>query len=126
MLHEIQHAIQQKEGFQGGGNINSAIGMINAKKIKDADILWLEYQRIENLIKSGDSSLVPELKGIERRIGEIYDAPEDPYGVYMRLMGETEARNVQARMNMGREERMRVPPIKTEDRARNLQIRTDD
>ena len=29
-------------------------------------------------------------------------------------------------MSMGREERMRVPPIKTEDRARNLQIRIND
>jgi len=66
MLHELQHAIQAREGFQSGGNL------------------------------SQDS--------------------------YNRLAGEVEARNVQYRKNMTKEERISIPPWETQDVPYSEQI----
>jgi hypothetical protein len=46
----------------------------------------------------------------------------DPYEVYRRLAGETEARNVQKRMDMTPEERKNTPPWLTEDVPADQQI----
>ena len=131
MLHEIQHAIQEKEGFQPGGSASDFMGIeandLLMKKIA-AEARINEINSRLRLAKGDEyMDLLDERRALipDAQIDDL-DILENAYSKYMRLMGETEARNVQARMNMGREERMRVPPIKTEDRARNLQIRTDD
>jgi len=131
MLHEIQHAIQEKEGFQPGGSASDFMGIeandLLMKKIA-AEARINEINSRLRLAKGDEyMDLLDERRALipNAQIDDL-DILENAHSKYMRLMGETEARNVQARMNMGREERMRVPPIKTEDRARNLQIRTDD
>ena len=131
MLHEIQHAIQGREGFQGGGSANDFMGVNANDLLMKKAAAEARINEINGRLRSakGDEymALLDERRALipDAQIDDL-DILENAHSKYMRLMGETEARNVQARMSMGREERMRVPPIKTEDRARNLQIRIND
>jgi hypothetical protein len=83
-LHELQHAIQQKEGFARGGSMSQFTDYRGA----------LERARLNNGIDpvTGDADFV-----IEEQI-KLYGA--DPLDAYRRLAGEAEARAVEARMNM--------------------------
>jgi hypothetical protein len=128
MLHEIQHAIQEKEGFQGGGSANDFMGVNANDLLMKKAAAEARINEINSRLRSakGDEymALLDERRALipDAQIDDL-DILENAHSKYMRLMGETEARNVQARMNMGREDRMRTPPINTEDRARNSQIR---
>lgn len=153
MLHEIQHAIQNKEGFQGGGSWQDAFTdprmrpTATKESLAAANKLLREKldeisrpSTIEDFARNqwGSDRITPEIEAsYADYVSDVKRASASPSikiaaqksaadEWYKRLMGETEARNVQARMNMGREDRMRTPPIKTEDRARNLQIRIND
>lgn len=153
MLHEIQHAIQGREGFQGGGSWQDAFADPRVRPTATKDSLAaaqkLLKEKLDELNRPltidefardawGSDRMTPEIEaGYADYVSAVKRASVSPSikiaaqktaadEWYKRLMGETEARNVQARMNMGREDRMRTPPIKTEDRARNLQIRIND
>lgn len=153
MLHEIQHAIQSKEGFQGGGSWQDAFADPRMRPTSTKESLAaaqkLLKEKMDELSRPstidefardawGSDRITPEIEAsYADYVSSVKRASASPSikiaaqktaadEWYKRLMGETEARNVQARMSMGREERMRVPPIKTEDRARNLQIRIND
>ena len=153
MLHEIQHAIQGREGFQGGGSWQDAFADPRMRPTSTKESLAAankllrekldEISRpstIEDFARNqwGSDRITPEIEAsYADYVSSVKRASASPSikiaaqktaadEWYKRLMGETEARNVQARMSMGHEERMRVPPIKTEDRARNLQIRIND
>lgn len=81
MLHELQHAVQDREGFASGGNLDSVL----------------------NDLKQND----PELYRVYERTHELGKLASDRY---KRLAGEAEARLVQARMNMSPQERKARPP----------------
>jgi len=137
MLHEIQHAIQNKEGFASGGSAESMRDVVFGEKpLMDARVIRriaekngasiddaaAEFMRMMGREPDGNAmTLVRGLTDKELRLAE-----SNPRLAYMRLMGEVEARNVQARMNMGAGERLKTPPIKTEDYAREWQVRGDD
>jgi hypothetical protein len=115
MLHELQHGIQQKEGFARGGSPESAIKLISEAKIKEAEKLWPKFQKLEKSFKAGDTSVLPQMNLIEKQINQIYDVPEDPYKAYLRLAGEAEARATQSRMNMTPAQRRAMFPEESYD-----------
>jgi len=86
-LHELQHAIQQREGFPNGGSPE------NASMYTPEFDAWSKLR----------GSRSPEESAAYRAIPSDWDA-------YQRLAGEIEARDVSARMNLTPEQRLATPP----------------
>lgn len=136
LLHEIQHAIQKKEGFAKGGNkgmfppqdkiahrlilVEEGIKDIAAVKTGRATKRLLaiapnEYVDITTNTNPADLQALFKLFAKERReLKQI--AGIDAFESYMRLYGEAEARATQARQGMTLVERGRVPPSQWFDR----------
>ena len=127
LVHEIQHYIQDKEGFAQGGNSEmiidknalDAIAKLRAEKDAVAKEFYAmspeEQQRRKYEINKRYNDLTKQIERLEKssRIG---------YDGYKRLSGEVEARNVSARLNMTPEERRKTLAESTEDVARKDQI----
>ena len=127
LVHEIQHYIQDKEGFAQGGNSEmiidknalDAIAKLRAEKDAVAKKFYAmspeEQQRRKYEINNRYNDLTKQIERLEKssRIG---------YDGYNRLSGEVEARNVSARLNMTPEERRKSLAESTEDVARKDQI----
>lgn len=127
LVHEIQHYIQDKEGFAQGGNSEmiidknalDAIAKLRAEKDAVAKEFYAmspeEQQRRKYEINKRYNDLTKQIERLEKssRIG---------YDGYKRLSGEVEARNVSARLNMTPEERRKSLAESTEDVARKDQI----
>jgi len=133
-LHELQHAIQRKEGFARGGSTESFAGakdMVEALSTEKANLPGAaEYwRRIESGMSKADarkglssaemvealgyknsSQLTLRMKHIDDELSKWADAAIDPYGAYKRLAGEAEARLVQSRMSMTPEQRAALYP----------------
>lgn len=112
--HEIQHAIQDIEGFAKGGSPRLVRGEI--KKRFDEVTKQIKQLRAEG--KEDEAKAL-----IEKNRG-LYNAytKNDDFNSYKSLAGEVEARNVQERMNMTPEERRKNLAESTEDVARKDQI----
>lgn len=112
--HEIQHAIQDIEGFAKGGSPRLVKGEV--KKRFDEVTKQIKQLRAEG--KEDEAKAL-----IEKNRG-LYNAytKNDDYNSYKSLAGEVEARNVQERMNMTSEERRKTLAESTEDVARKDQI----
>jgi hypothetical protein len=96
-LHEMQHALQSKEGFARG----TTPSMFSKAEI--------QAERDRLLLKSWSG--LPEDEAIYGPMANNVS----PYDLYKRTAGETEARNVQTRMNMSADERRATPPWETQD-----------
>lgn len=100
LLHELQHAIQEKEGWARGGSPDNIIysGAISGENYKK---LW--HEKIAELQKLEPSSpnIVRNLKAQDMANMELYQ----------RLAGEVESRDTQARMNMPMDERRSKSPL---------------
>lgn len=102
LFHEIQHYIQHKEGFVSGGHPDSFTTVMGGLK--------------QDKLAKGNETY-----------DELMALPEEQrYNYYLRVAGETEARNVQARKNMRPYERRMSLAEETEDVARNRQIVVND
>lgn len=112
--HEIQHAIQDIEGFAKGGSPRLVRGEV--KKRFDEVTKQIKQLRAEG--KEDEAKAL-----IEKNRG-LYNAYQknDDYNSYKSLAGEVEARNVQERMNMTPDERRKSLAESTEDVARKDQI----
>lgn len=112
--HEIQHAIQDIEGFAKGGSPRLVRGEV---KNRFDEVT----KQIKQLRAEGKEDEAKDL--IEKNRG-LYNAYQknDDYNSYKSLAGEVEARNVQERMNMTSEERRKTLAESTEDVARKDQI----
>lgn len=112
--HEIQHAIQDIEGFAKGGS--PRLVRVEVKKRFDEVTKQIKQLRAEG--KEDEAKAL-----IEKNRG-LYNAytKNDDYNSYKSLAGEVEARNVQERMNMTSEERRKTLAESTEDVARKDQI----
>lgn len=112
--HEIQHAIQDIEGFAKGGSPRLVRGEV--KKKFDEVTKQIKQLRAEG--KEDDA------KALIEKNRSLYNAytKNDDYNSYKSLAGEVEARNVQERMNMTSEERRKTLAESTEDVARKDQI----
>lgn len=95
-LHELQHAIQGKEGWARGGSSDTA------------DIMRREVSERIELAEEGLSNENPQ--ELRKLYGDLNNGE-----VYKRLAGEAEARATQARMNMTMPERLKVFPFDSYD-----------
>ena len=123
-FHELQHAIQRSEGFARGGSPDGLARVI--KDEADAEIGRLN-ERLRNIVKAkreaeaaGDvnkviSADVEYGKVLREREDLVETAGADPYSIYRRLAGESEARNVESRMDFTPEQRRATPPWETLD-----------
>ena len=112
--HEIQHTIQDIEGFAKGGSPRLVRGEVK-KKLNEVT------KQIRQLRAEGKED---EAKALIEKNRGLYNAYQknDDYNSYKSLAGEVEARNVSARLNMTPEERRKSLAESTEDVARKDQI----
>lgn len=112
--HEIQHAIQDIEGFAKGGSPRLVRGEVK-KKLNEVT------KQIRKLRAEGKEDDAKALVEKNRGLYNAYQKNDD-YNSYKSLAGEVEARNVSARLNMTPEERRKSLAESTEDVARKDQI----
>jgi hypothetical protein len=145
-LHELQHAVQDIEGFARGGTpaefaaegaeamqkiplLNKTLSEISQKidtaKQMELDAVGESATRVARertaRLRSEYEEVMSEKLGLTEAL--------DPIGRYQRLAGEVEARNTQRRMDMTPEERFDKAPESTEDIGRERQsvkFRVDD
>ena len=137
-LHELQHAVQQREGFAKGGAPSqftqlppdfrlTAQQLISvdetAKKLGESvdDVARLSLeptlaQRVNELVKSGQW---------DANVNEWRQNILPPQQQYERLAGEAEARAVQSRMDMTPEQRRATFPFDSYDVPRDKLILRD-
>ena len=119
-LHEIQHWIQNKEGFAKGGSVESARALID-KKINQENNPDKKsvLSKFKNLISARETNpgQVKETLAELKKISEKSD-----FDLYESIAGEVEARNVENRLEMTSEERKNTPISETEDVAKDEQI----
>jgi len=118
ITHELQHGIQNKEGWARGGNpyefargkdaIYKEISLYNdelgrlSKKMDQAKIDG-EEQTVEYLKKKYDLIM-------ENKMNLVDDAQADPYESYQNLTGEREARDTASRLTLTEAQRRETPP----------------
>jgi hypothetical protein len=136
LAHEIQHAIQDIEGFARGGNTESGINYIKLKLLNAVKNLskWKELTtEREKLIKEGKSIFSKEIDDIDKKRDDFllkYAAQltkegtisAAEYEAYRSLAGEAEARNTQKRLTMTPEQRREQMLSETEDIAEDSKI----
>jgi len=132
MSHELQHAIQDAEGFaRGGSSKDFQVGReLREKSLDD----WGKIRLLNKFMDfSGKENAVNKFKSIYGRSPTeleetlastkslsdidkaIDDLQSDGFNQYKRLAGEAEARNVQTRLNYDMDERVNTPPWRTLD-----------
>lgn len=132
--HELQHAVQAKEGFHPGGNpkmfkphdvfTTQALedSAIIDKMMRGANLSQLEaQQRFESVFQrkpSAGAFAALERVGTGEKLDKAVEAArlsDNPMESYFRLAGEAEARAVQERLNMTDTERRAKFPYESYD-----------
>ena len=136
-LHELQHAIQQREGMARGGgpeamapfvrrvdevfDVSDAAGYADALKQSGGDkekalVLfeqWYNRPPRDNGVFLGEKYSLPDL---ESMLSLVQNKPNISFDeAYRRLLGEVDARNTQTRMDMTLDQRREFPPWSTWD-----------
>lgn len=101
-LHELNHAIQQREGFARGGSPSAITNPKVAAITKKID----DMEKSANYNYSEMQALLAEKM---RLISEMELSPHQQYEQYERLLGEADSRAVQARMDMNMQDRINTP-----------------
>jgi len=123
LTHEIQHAIQEMEGFAVGGSLESAtydLERNRASMIRERNSMMSDPAFFKNPRYIEISN---DLKQVIDHLWE-YDDPNSTkrYDYYHSLSGEVEARNASARINMSAQERLNTLLSYTSDVAPQDQI----
>lgn len=114
ILHEIQHWIQDFEGFSSGGNY-SQFTFSNS----DAALLN-DYKNLRGKIDSTDSFNDLFLAELDNKINALEIAKSNklnPIKAYESMSGEIEARDTEARQDLTNEQRLSTPPYSSENIA---------
>lgn len=116
-LHEMQHAIQEREGFAVGGNTRDfakmkyeaeqKIGSLNDQM--RALVRQMDAPGLAKKDKDVLSSQYEDL--INQRMGLVKQAQIDPMQAYGNLIGEAEARLTQRRMDLNPQQRRQNFPF---------------
>lgn len=120
-LHELQHAVQQREGFAKGG---SAEGM-KPLMAERADLQQKFATALEQFRTTTDEvakgNALQQMNFYGVRLGKMpkADSAED---AYLKLAGEAEARAVQSRMNLNQQQRRELFPLDSFDVPANSLI----
>jgi hypothetical protein len=115
VLHELQHAIQNKEGFARGGSPENVGGITNQYQVAKSQFDEAYKTRMDKnadpIAKENAIQIMnfygPKLRQLKKL--------SDPYEAYKHLAGEAEARAVQARMSMTDAERKAAFPYQSYD-----------
>ena len=134
LIHEIQHYIQEEEGFARGGNESMVLDKDAVSKISalidDSNKLATQYNNmIESGVYEGREAVKDEIIALRAKVNAIRNSNRLGYDGYKRLAGEVEARNAEKRLGMTEEERKNSLLADTEDVGRDEQIvygNTDD
>lgn len=123
-LHEMQHAIQEKEGFGVGGNVDTMARLKSTVMNKIGDL----NSQMGSYVKAMDASTDPAEKALlrqqydaamEERMKLVPFAQLDPMDAYRALMGEAEARLTQTRRDLTPEQRKQYFPFEMQDKNLN-------
>lgn len=124
MLHELQHAIQQREGFAKGGfpgsfatqTFWSEPTLHNAKwAVNESRKTGTPLDEVVKQKNLGQSVLEAAQRPDLARLHEDAILAKAPFKSYQRLAGEAEARATEARMNMTPAERRATFPFDSYD-----------
>lgn len=116
LAHEIQHYVQEREGFASGGTTTGLRDKLSA----ELNNVVARAQRLRNQGKDEEAdALVKKSRGLAEA---VINNEEDVFGNYKKLSGEVEARNAASRLGMTMEERRTSLASETEDVAREDQI----
>lgn len=116
LVHEIQHAIQEIEGFAEGGSVFGLKDKLSSELDKRA-------ARIKELRAEGRDAEADELMRMSKGLAEaVINNEEYIYQNYRKLAGEVEARNATKRMDMSAVQKLNTLLEETEDVAREDQI----
>ena len=124
-LHEIGHAIQEKEGWARGGSpsgYKTTIGVIDDLKQQLPFLKKEKSQLLDSFMNTYDESLQPKMQDLDRKISKYEDIIKNPdqnlsnidelsRQYYRRLTGEAQARATQDRMNMNMQQRRDNYPL---------------
>lgn len=120
LMHEVQHAIQDHEGFARGGAPGTPGVDFNLKYAKAANdvvnkALGLLDKLNQGLTTPAEDAYLAYAKEVAQKYQEYHKAgaaKAEEY--YMRLAGETEARNTDTRLLLNAKERRQILPRSTE------------
>lgn len=116
LVHEIQHAIQEMEGFAEGGQARGLNDKLSAELDK-------RVATIKQLREEGRNEEADEFMQMSKGLAEaVINNDDDAYGNYKKLAGEVEARNAATRIGKSLQERRESLLSETEDVAREDQI----
>lgn len=119
LIHELQHWVQQKEGFAGGASLDRVSdGMFS--KLQAAKTKFLESNpNLAKALKGENVELseedVTKLVESKQLLQEYSETVTDIFNKYRSVVGEVEARNAEARAKMSPAERKLTPISETED-----------
>jgi hypothetical protein len=117
-LHELQHAIQEIEGWQGGSSPEQMAARMAERdiaKTREEELLQLIQEMQQTLSPSDKNLIVNEgqrLKNIQDFLNKTkqLEGETNPYDAYRKVSGEEEARMVQQRRNYPEEKLAIRPP----------------
>jgi len=121
-LHELQHAIQQREGFSQGGSSDFFVSkMLDEKNNLDSQIDYLNKQmsiiakkeKMTPVEKDAYDMLMEQRMQLVPRYQQLQDPQfvrSEAFKQYNRLGGEAESRLTQERMDLTPEERLQYFP----------------
>lgn len=113
IIHEIQHAIQEKEGFaKGGSPLESVMTRTEANSIMN-QIEELNQLLSKNVGKPEYVQIMEERDRLSRYYRN--STPEKGYERYKNLAGEIEARDAAARMGLAEAQRATTLPYSSEN-----------
>jgi hypothetical protein len=131
LLHEVQHAIQEKEDFAIGGSPTTEALMsrtLTNGQIKD---LYNKNKRYSELYRKSETGKLTHKEQFEmerlfhleaKRLNNLNGQDR-----YTRLAGEVEARDVSARMNLSEDERAASSPLRSQGiPAKDMIVRLRD
>ncbi len=119
LIHELQHWVQQKEGFAGGASLDRVSdGMFS--KLQGAKTKFLESNpNLAKALKGEKVELsnedVAKLVENKQLLQEYSKTVADIFNKYRSVVGEVEARNAETRAKMAPAERRLTPISETED-----------
>lgn len=116
VLHEMQHSIQDKEGFALGGSPSGPY--LSGERMNFIEQQYNDLKRLSAYDPANPYSLKePQLSDRELydQAVRFVDSEDGRMAFYKRLAGEAEARNVQKRMTMTADQRAATPPWQTLD-----------
>ena len=127
LFHELQHAIQQKEGWARGGSPDTKLSdplLKETIRLNLSDKLKSMDENVSNSALSDFGMNVSEMSPLQREIARTsllketrdaanFEIPKNltPYQLYRRLTGEAQARATQDRMNLNMEQRRESYPL---------------